>query len=321
MQPITRETVIDRRQPSIRWSAVIAGAAVALGLWGVLQILGIGAGLAALDPDDASSARSAALGAGAWSMIAPLIAMFAGGYVAAKLANTYDRRIAGAHATVMWGVAATMGLVFTMWMASHAALGLGRHGDRMDRMDRMDHMDHMDHMDRRGMDPQVGVVTDAQSEARDALIPVNNRLKLQGKPQITTDQLVTAVRGAIDDGQLDRDDLAKTLAKQTSLSKDEAAAVVIELGPQADVIATRAVRPTPEEHDAMNAAETAGKGLLALGMAILLGIGTSILGAMLAMRRRSDDGGNRNVREVPVRDVPVHTTAPYPPVTPTIPEV
>jgi hypothetical protein len=307
MQPITRETVVDRRQPAIRWSAVLGGTAVALGLWGVLQVLGIGAGLAALDPDDASSARGAALGTGVWSMIAPLIAMFVGGFVAAKLSNTYDRRVAASHATVMWGVAATAGLVFTMWMAAHAAFGAARHGDYMG-----------GGMGRHDMMMQPGIVSDAHSEARDALTPINNRLKLQGKPQIMPDQLVAAVRGAIDDGELDHEDLVKGLAEKSALSKDEAAAVVTELGPRADIIATHAARPTPMEHAAMNAAETAGKGLFALGIAIILGIGTSILGAMLAMRRNRTDDDRRD-REI--RTGEVVTTPPYPPVTPTAPDV
>ncbi|MBA3456099.1 MAG: hypothetical protein H0T42_23575 [Deltaproteobacteria bacterium] len=313
MQPITRETLTDRRQPAIRWSAVLGGAALAVGLWGVLQILGVGLALTALDPDDAGSARGVAYGAGIWSMLAPLIAMFAGGYLAAKLANTYDRRIATAHAAVMWGVTAIAGLVFTLWMVSQAALGAAKASEQMG--------------DRKDV-AQAVIVSDAHTEAREALVPINNRLRLAGKPQISADQLVGAIRSSTDDGEIDREDFEKDLAKQTALSKDEAAAVATELGPRTNTIATRASRSTPQEHDAMNAAENAGKGLLALGMAILLGIGTSILGALLAMRRydrKDDDRGSRVTRDIrdgeTVRTEPVHTTAPYPVTPPTMPGV
>lgn len=316
MQPITRETVVDRRQPAIRWSAVLAGAAVAVGLWGVLQVLGLGAGLAALDPDDLTSARGAALGTGAWSIIAPLIAMFVGGYVAAKLANTYDRRVAGAHAAVMWGVTAIAGLMFTLFMFSHAALGASRAGHHMGMMERHGGA-HMGMTDRRE-GAQVGVISDAQTEARDALVPINNRLRLAGKPQISPDQLVTAVRQSIDDGEVDREDLEKNIAEQTALSKDESAVVANELGSRIDTIAARATRSSPAEHDVMNAAEVAGKGLLAFGLSILVGIATALLGALLALRRfdrKDDERGGRVIRDVRETET-VHTTAPYPTTTP-----
>ncbi len=294
--------MVDRRQPAIRWSAVLAGAAVAVGLWGVLQVLGIGLGLAALDPDDASSARGAALGAGAWSVLAPVIAMFVGGYVSAKLSNTFDRRTAGEHAAVMWGITAIAGLMFTLWMVSHAAFGAAQVRNEM--------------MDRPGM--QMGAVSDAQTEARDALVPINNRLKLNGKPQITPDQLVMAIRGSMDDGEVDREDLEKSIAKQTALSQDEAGVVANELGSRINTIAARATRSSPQEHDAMNAADKAGKGMLAFALAVLVGMATAILGAMLALRRfdrKDDDRGGRVTREVRETE-PVHTTAPYPTATP-----
>jgi len=296
MQPITRETVVDRRQPAIRWSAVLAGTAVAVGLWGVLQVLGIGAGLASLDPDDASSARGAMLGAGAWSVIAPLLAMFAGGFVAAKLSGTYDRRSAGTHAVVMWGITATMGLVFSLWMVSHAAFGVAKHSEAG--MGAKHEMAH------------AGIVSDMHNDAREALVPINNRLRLAGKPQISADQLVGAARLATDDGELDRDDLEKHLAAKTALTRDEAKVVVGELGSRADGLATAADRATPAEHDAISAAESAGKGLLAMGIAILFGIGTAILGAIVALRSFRDR--NR-------RDGEVYTTAPYPVTTPVTP--
>jgi predicted nucleic acid-binding protein len=310
MQPITRETVVDRRQPAIRWSAVLAGTAVAVGLWGVLQVLGIGVGLSALDPDDASSMRAAVVGTGAWSVIAPLIALFVGGYVAGRMSNTFDRKVAASHALVTWGITATLGLVFTMWMAGHAAFGAAKQADQMDH---------------RGMYrddvAQTGIINDAQTEARDALVPINNRLRLQGKPTITADQLIAATRAASDDGELDRDDFVKTLAAKTSLTKDEATSVVTELGPRAAGLAVHADRATPQEHDAMNAAETAGKGMLALGLSLLFSIGTAILGALLALRRFHMDRDRRDGERIVTGTSTVHTTSQYPAATPTVPGV
>src|SRR5436190_6171171 len=110
MEKITRETIIDRRQPLIRWSAVLAGSALAVGLWILLQTLGMGLGLAAVDTDDAGSLKGVGIGTGIWSLIAPLIAMFFGAYVAGRLAVTHDRRIGAIHGSVMWGLATVVGL-------------------------------------------------------------------------------------------------------------------------------------------------------------------------------------------------------------------
>jgi hypothetical protein len=302
MQPITRETIIDRRQPAIRWSAVLAGTAVAVGLWGVFQLLGIGAGLVALDPDDAMSARGTALGIGAWSVLAPLIATLVGGFVAAKLANTYDRRIAGAHGFVVWGLTAIAGLVATLWMAKVAAVG-AMHAGAGDRHE-------MTHANAAGANGY-----DANRDAQDALMPINQRLRLQGKAQITPDQLIKAAREAIKDDQFDNDKFVEELDDETALSRDEAKDVATQLGPRAQSLAQRMPAATPTEHDAMDAAKNAGKGLLALAVSILLSIGTAILGAMLALRRFGKDKDDRG-REIREREV--HTTAPYPatPVTP-----
>ena len=121
MQPITRE-IIDRRQPAIRWGAVLAGTAVAVGLWGVFQLLGIATGLTALDPDDARSAKSAAIGIGAFSVLAPLVATFAGGFLAARLANTWDKRVAGTHGAVVWGFVPSGQFSNSCWRMIHCPL-------------------------------------------------------------------------------------------------------------------------------------------------------------------------------------------------------
>ena len=124
MQPIiSRETIIDRRQPAIRWSAILAGTAVALGTWGVFQLLGVGAGLTAIDPDDVRSVKHATLGMGALSVLAPLIATFVGGLFAVRLASTYDRKVAVEHGILTWGLTAALGLVATMFIAKTAAVG------------------------------------------------------------------------------------------------------------------------------------------------------------------------------------------------------
>ncbi len=285
---------------------MLAGTAVAVGLWGVLQLLGLGAGLASIDPDNVDSARHAAVGTGAWSVIAPLLSLLAGGYIAAKLANTYDNKVAGAHGVVVWGLSAVIGLFSTLALASVAAHGASNAASGMPQKA-----------------DQVQVV-DYNAEAQDALVPINNRLKLACKAQISPEQLMMAVRGATDDGKLDREEFVEELDDNTALNEENSKLVADMLGPRAEGLIHRSPAATPQQHDALKAAESTGKGLLALAISILLSLGTAILGAILALKRFGrDNGGGRDsmVRDREdnvLRDREVHTTAPYP-TTPTPP--
>ena len=290
MQPYTRE-IIDRRQPAIRWGAVLAGTAVAVGLWGVFQLLGLGAGLTALDPDDARSAHHAALGMGAWSVLAPLIATFAGGFVAARLANSWDKKVAGTHGAVVWGLTSVAGLVVTLWMASAAAVGVA----------------HLRPSAARDYS-HVGS-SDAQlyRDAEAALDPINAQLRTQGKAEVSPNALIAAARAANTEDGFDADAFIDTLDKKSSLDKAGATALANQLGPRASALVHGTPLATAAEHDAMLAAENTGKGLLALSIAMLLSIGTAIAGALLAFRTLFHEREHAPVH---------HTTAPYPVTTP-----
>ena len=123
MRPISRETIVDRRQPALRWTSVFAGAAVAVALWVVLQLIGMGAGLAAVDLDDSGSLRNVGMGTTVWSVIAPLVAMFVGGLVAGRLATTYDQKVGAAHGFVAWAIASLAGVIAVAWLVSSIAQG------------------------------------------------------------------------------------------------------------------------------------------------------------------------------------------------------
>ncbi len=280
MQPTISREIIDRRQPALRWSAIFAGTALAVGVWGVLQLIGIGSGLVAIDPDDATSVVPAAIGATAFSTLAPLIAMFVGGWFAAVLAKSWDRHIAGTHAVIMWGLTSVFGIATTVLLASAVGHGASR------------------------MDHGVDSIADARlADIDDAIAPINERFRAEGHPVLTADQVFAAARAAHDDDGYDRAEFIAQLDDVSALDKANATRVVDQLGSRAAMMVASAARPTPAEHAAMSATEKAGKGMLALGVAMLLSVVTAIGGALMAVR-----GDER--RRAP------HTTAPYPVATP-----
>jgi hypothetical protein len=102
---------------------VFAGASVAVALWVLLQMIGMGAGLAAVSLDDAGSLRSVGIGTTVWTFIAPLLALFAGGVVAGRLATTYDARVGAMHGLISGAVASVLGIVATVSMVGMLTQG------------------------------------------------------------------------------------------------------------------------------------------------------------------------------------------------------
>ncbi len=89
----------------IHWGAIIAGALLAVAIAFALNLLGLGIGLSTIDPATESRPFSG-LGVGAtiWYVISTLLALFAGGYVAGRLAGFPKQSTAGLHGVLAWAL-------------------------------------------------------------------------------------------------------------------------------------------------------------------------------------------------------------------------
>jgi hypothetical protein len=89
----------------VAWGAVIAGAVVALAVSFMLNALGAGIGATTVDAAarDTPSAATFGIGAAIWVLIANLIGLAAGGYVAARLSGTADNTDGTLHGLAVWG--------------------------------------------------------------------------------------------------------------------------------------------------------------------------------------------------------------------------
>src|SRR6185436_6166856 len=108
----------------ISWGAVFAGLFVALGTAILLHSLGLAAGLTAINPDSPRSLRGVGIGTGIWTVIVPLIALFVGGLVTARMSGPIDRGIAAMHGAVLWGLTTVAGVVL-VGTAIASAVGAG----------------------------------------------------------------------------------------------------------------------------------------------------------------------------------------------------
>jgi hypothetical protein len=104
------------------WGAILAGVAVALVVQALLSLLGIGIGVATLDPATGQSpnASTLSIAAAAWYGVSALVAAFAGGWVAGRLSAQPVGGTGGLHGLATW---ATTTLVI-LFMLSGAVTGL-----------------------------------------------------------------------------------------------------------------------------------------------------------------------------------------------------
>ena len=129
----------------VSWGAVLVGVAIALVTQLILNMIGLGVGVGTLDPGtgDNPSATSLSIGAGIWFVLAGIIASFAGGYAAGRLAGKPKESTAGWHGLASWAVttlvifyllSTTLGsLVGGVYNTVSGAIGGCRQSGRSDR--------------------------------------------------------------------------------------------------------------------------------------------------------------------------------------------
>jgi hypothetical protein len=307
MMPISRETIVDRRQSQMRWSAVFAGTALAVGLWILLQMLGMGIGLAAVDTDDAGSLRGVGIGTGIWSVIAPLIAVFVGALLVGRLSGTLDRKVGAMHGSVMWSLAFIIGVWAMMSLVSSVVGGVARVGGAAASAGGS----AISSAVQAGGENAGGVMSALGIDANDLVAPINQRLERDGKPRITAEQLDATLRSVaqrgIRQGKLDRTVLVDELAKNTALSRADAEDIANDITARYDRASSQ-VGVTVErigegaKDAALEAADKTGKALLLGGLMMLLSLGAAIAGGALGVPKlagRGDGPGGGRVTEVP----------------------
>lgn len=118
--PVLPLTIVRR----ISWGAVFAGVAVILALQLLLTLLGLGIGLATLDPasGDTPEASSLGIGGGVWALIVTGLSVLIGAWVAGRLAGSPTRTDGMLHGVVTWA-AATMLAVYFITSTAGSILG------------------------------------------------------------------------------------------------------------------------------------------------------------------------------------------------------
>ncbi|MFE1600636.1 PhnA-like protein [Methylobacterium sp. ID0610] len=90
----------------VSWGAVFAGAVTALVAQVILNMIGLGVGLASVGTTaaDNPAASTLSLGAGLWFVVSGILASLAGGFIAGRLSGKPIAGAAGLHGLVSWAV-------------------------------------------------------------------------------------------------------------------------------------------------------------------------------------------------------------------------
>src|SRR6188474_3465317 len=101
----------SRSRRHVMFGSVLAGSAVTITTHVMLGLLGAGIGLGLIPRDkdlEAGVPTALAVGAAVWWLVATIVAVFAGAYVAGSLSDPLRRRGAALHGIATWGVSSVI---------------------------------------------------------------------------------------------------------------------------------------------------------------------------------------------------------------------
>lgn len=279
----------------VHWGSIIAGLVVALGVWLILTVLGLALGLSQAEPGNAGSLKTAGMVTGIWSVVVPIIALLAGGLVAARTAGVLSRPTGALHGIVLWALVMIASLALVGYIvkgvvgtamnatgglasAATSAVTSGAGGD---------------------IGRTLGINAD------DVLGPVNQRLRAEGKPTVTAQQLDATLRDAsstaVRQGSLDRGVIVGAVARNTRVSPADAQELATRIEMQVDQ--QRSQMSQDLRNTAAKAADATGKAMWWAFFGMLLGLAASVIGSTLGVSR-----SQRLPVTPPSRRTPIATT-------------
>ncbi len=111
----------------IAWSAVFAGVLVAIVSQLLLTLLGLGIGLSTVDPvTEQNPTAGLGIGSAIWYAISSLLSLFAGGWVAGRLAGSPQRFDGIIHGVLTWSLVTLITIYFLTTTIGSLIGGAGR---------------------------------------------------------------------------------------------------------------------------------------------------------------------------------------------------
>jgi hypothetical protein len=254
----------------VTWGAVFAGAAIALVVQIILNMVGLGVGLSTLDiaQGDAPSAGSISMSAGIWFVFSGILAAGLGGYIAGRLSGKASESTTAYHGLISWAVS-TLTVVYLLSSAASGMVGgavstassaLSGAGNTL------------------AGSVQTAVQTAAPSlnNVSDPMAAIESKVRSASggqDPAALREAATTAVRAALSGDPAQQaaanDKAADALAKAQNISQDEAKAQVGQYQQQYKEIVAKTKEQAKQAAD--TAAKRVSQGALFGALALLLG--------------------------------------------------
>jgi polyhydroxyalkanoate synthesis regulator phasin len=262
------------------WGAVLAGAVVALSLQLLLSLLGLGIGLATVDPavGDTPTATSFGIATGVFYAIVTLLSLFAGGWVAGRLAGMPVRTDGLLHGLVTWSVVMLL-LLYVVTTSVGALLSgtLGVVGNTLQAAGQ-------------GMQAAAGAAAESHI-GQQALNKIQQQAQqLLGQAQEATNaqdtsgllqQVMAIAQGGVSDQEQQR--IVDQIVQRTGVTREEAAAQLQQL--QTQYQEARAAAEEQARHAAQAASETVSQGAFWSFAALLCGAIAAAVGGLVGTPR------------------------------------
>jgi len=275
--------------PRISWGAILAGGLVAVAVGTMLNVLGLAVGATTIDPAQPGQTSGVGLfgiASGVWLLVAHLIGLGAGGWVAARLSGTADDTDGILHGLSVWAISFLVSAVLlgnvlagtasTAMRGTSAILGGTTQG-----------AGQAVGQAARAMAPQLAGAIDAQQLAE----RLRDGLETGGDPaRMSTDQRRAEMarilgqrlrQGDFLPGQRER--LAQIVGAEYGLPPAEAQARISRLEAEARQVASQA--ETEARAAAQATAEATATVAYWVFVTLLLGAISAVLGARLGTRR------------------------------------
>lgn len=246
----------------ISWGAVFAGVAVALVTQLLLNMLGLGIGVATIDPGtgDTPTASSLSIGAGLWWTVSGILASLTGGYAAGRLSGEPVESTAAWHGLAAW--ATTTLVVFYLLSTTVGSVLGGVYNTVTSAVGEVGRS-------------AVNTAVPALSQATDPMASIERSIREASgsDPAALRDAAANAMRALLtgDAAQQEqaRQQAADALARAQNISVEDARARVAQYEQQYRETLERAKQQATEVADA--AAKTVSRGALFGFVALLLG--------------------------------------------------
>ena len=253
----------------LRWGAIFGGTFVALALWALLYVFGLAIGLSSVDAAQGQF-NFPGIFTGIWAVVAPLIALFVGGLVAARTAGAQDRGSGAIHGLVLWGFATLLG-AFAVWSVATAVIsGAASLGQGV--------------VSAAGGANPAGMAQALNIDTNEMLQPINQQLQQQGHPPITAGQLQAAAQDAsnrmLQQGRVDRGIIEQSLVANTNLDRQSVQQIASDMEQQFNNALGQA------EQTAAQVADRTGTALWGVFFALVLGLVSAVLGAIVGTNRK-----------------------------------